>query len=308
MMKKVKYIVATRASALAYEQTRKAVEFLEQKHPKPTFEIRKISTRGDHRQEHPLSQFGGVGVFVKEIEQALLDGEVDFAVHSLKDVPSKENPSLELCSFPKRDMPNDLFLTRDGSTIHDIKQGFVAGTGSPRRQVQIKRARPDARFKDIRGNIDTRISKLEAGNYDALILAAAGFNRSGRHFNPEAAMPVDISLPAIGQGVLVLQCRRDDISTKQLLQSVNHTETELEVQAERTFMKELGGGCQIPVAAYAKIEGPVLRLEGMIGDISLERSIRMGTEGPPEEAEQLAIELARDMENKCKKENIHFHQ
>ena len=305
-MKKTIYKVASRASGLAFKQAHLATELLQKQFPSLNFDIQKISTHGDRRRDRPLSQFGGMGVFVKEIEQALLNGEVDFAVHSLKDVPTKTDPDLELCAFPKRELPNDLFLTRDGSTIHTLKKGAVVGTGSPRRQVLIRGARPDVKFLDIRGNIDTRLSKLQSGQYDAIVLAAAGFRRAGRTFTKEQLLPIDVSLPAIGQGVLVLQCRKDDTDTRELLKTVTHHQTELEVKAERMFMKELGGGCQIPVAAFSQIKKNTLYMEGMIGDISLERSIRMKKEGEPEKGEDLAKELARDMLERCERENIQF--
>ncbi|MBS3775597.1 MAG: hydroxymethylbilane synthase [Bacteroidales bacterium] len=305
-MGKTTYKVATRASKLAYRQTEQAVNLLKQHYTEATFEIHKISTKGDRRQERSLSQFGGQGVFVKEIEQALLNGEMDFAVHSLKDVPTKVDQDLELCAFPRREIPNDLFLTRDGSTIHTIREGFVVGTGSPRRQVQIRRIRPDAHCKDIRGNIDTRLSKLEHDDYDAIVLAAAGFKRAGRQYDSSHIMPVDVSLPAIGQGVLALQCRKSDGQLINLLQAVNHKETELEIMAERKFMKELGGGCQIPVAAYAKINGSVMNIEGLIGDRSMKRSIRMKVSGPPEQGEEIAKKLAGEMLDRCENENIQF--
>jgi hydroxymethylbilane synthase len=258
--------VATRGSVLALAQTRQLVEQLRGANPAVHFEVVTFATTGDRITDRPLSQFRGMGVFVKELEAALLSGSADLAVHSLKDVPIACAKGLSLATFPVRNNPFDLCLGRSGRCFADLPPGAVVGTSSPRRLVQLRAQRPDLVFKDLRGNVDTRLRKLDAGNYDAIIVAAAGMLRLGKPFDPAALLPPEICLPAAGQGCLVLECREDDVDALGVAAKVDDAMTRLAVSAERDFLGAIGGGCRTPAAVYAKNRGQQLTLWAMIGD------------------------------------------
>jgi hydroxymethylbilane synthase len=258
--------VATRGSALALAQTRQLVQELERHSPDCSFEIITLTTTGDRVTDRPLSQFRGIGVFVKEIEKALLDGQADLAVHSLKDVPVERVEGLTPAAFPKRNKAADLLLTRTGAQFGELPPGAVIGTSSLRRLVQLRAIRPDLAFKDLRGNLDTRLRKLEEGQYDGIVAAAAGMLRLGRRFSPESMLPFSVCLPAAGQGCLVIECRAADTRSQAIAAKVNDETTRLEVSAERDFLRAIGGGCQTPIAVYAKITGARLAISAAIGD------------------------------------------
>ena len=287
-----KYIVATRPSLLAFTQTQQTVQLLRDKNPDCEFEIIKISTHGDKVTDKPLTEFGGTGVFVKELENAILDGKADFAIHSLKDVPSIQPNNLVLATFPKREDPRDVLLIRNGMTLQELKEDCIIGTGSPRRIVQLAEIKPKAQFAELRGNIDTRIQKLENGNYDAIVLAAAGLNRLGKMLDAKAFVSTDLCLPAIGQGAIAIECRADDTETIAILRSINHSDTEMAIIAERAYMKTIGGGCKFPLGAYATIQGNIITLEVMIGNHHTQQIIRMSDKAIVEEAESLGNCLA----------------
>lgn len=260
--------IATRPSKLAVGQTKIIVSQLQAANPDVRFELVTISTLGDRDHASSLTAFGGTGVFVKELEQALLDGRADAAVHSLKDVPSGQPHGLQLASFPERENACDVFISRSGKRIEDMPQGFILGTGSPRRVLQLLKLRPDAQLRDIRGNIDTRLAKLDAGEYDAIILARAGLNRLG--LAPAGATDLDMRqcIPAIGQGCIAIECRADDPETRQIMRSINHSETEACIRAERIFMATVEGGCKFPLAAHAVPSLGGILLRAIIGDLS----------------------------------------
>ena len=287
-----KYIVATRPSLLAFTQTQQTVQLLRDKNPDCEFEIIKISTHGDKVTDKPLTEFGGTGVFVKELENAILDGKADFAIHSLKDVPSIQPNNLVLATFPKREDPRDVLLIRNGMTLQELKEDCIIGTGSPRRIVQLAEIKPKAQFAELRGNIDTRIQKLENGNYDAIVLAAAGLNRLGKTLDAKAFVSTDLCLPAIGQGAIAIECRADDTETIAMLRSINHSDTEMAIIAERAYMKTIGGGCKFPLGAYATIQRNIITLEVMIGNHHTQQIIRMSDKAIVEEAESLGNCLA----------------
>jgi hydroxymethylbilane synthase len=287
-----KYIVATRPSLLAYTQTEQTVNLLRAQNPDCEYEIVKFSTHGDKVTDKPLTAFGGTGVFVKELENAILEGKADFAIHSLKDVPSIQPDELVLASFPQRESPCDVVLTRDGKTVSELGENCVIGTGSPRRIVQIAAVQPTAEFKEIRGNIDTRLQKLADGQYDAIVLAAAGLNRLGKSPAATSILSTEVCLPAIGQGAIAIECRKDDAETIQMLRSINHTETEIAIKAERSFMLTVGGGCKFPLAAYATISGSAIHLEAMTGDHKAYKMVRLSEESTIDKAVELGKSLA----------------
>ncbi len=307
MTEKTGFIVATRGSLLARTQTGQTVDEIQKNNPESSFEIKQISTIGDNVTDKPLVSFGGTGVFVKELENALLDNKADFAVHSLKDVPNNLPDGLILASFPKREKTNDLFLARNGKTIYDLPQGCKIGTGSPRRIVQLKKIRPDAVFSDLRGNIDTRLRKLEEGQYDAIILAAAGMLRLGKTLPLSAYISTDELLPAIGQGAIAIECRADDKKTMEVIQKINHYETEIAVKTERVFMKEIEGGCKFPLAAYAIVNGNEIKFDVMAGELATGRFIRKSETSSIEKAPEMAVRMAHELLSECEREGIKLY-
>ncbi len=287
--------MATRPSLLAYTQTQQTVALLQERHPEIEFEIVKISTHGDKVADKPLTQFGGTGVFVKELENALMDGRADFAVHSLKDVPSIQPEGMLLAAFAPREDVRDVLLLNSAQSKEDLADDCIIGTGSPRRIVQLQQIKPNAQFKELRGNIDTRIQKLQDGHYDAIVLAAAGLNRLGKEIPENAFLSVDESIPAIGQGAICLECRADDTETIALLQSINDTATETAIIAERSLMKRIGGGCKFPLGAYAKIKNGKLTMMAMTGDHLTGKMISIEDADLPENAEQLGVKMAEKL-------------
>lgn len=229
------------------------------------YELKRIVTKGDRIQKVTLSKIGGKGLFVKEIERELLDGEIDFAVHSMKDVPAELPEGLEIAAVPKREDASDVLISRTGTRFNELPYGSVIGTSSLRRAAQLLHARPELVVRPVRGNVDTRLNKLRNGAFDAIVLAASGLKRLGL---PEAAraepLPEDVSLPAIGQGALAIECRSDDADLKKLLESIDDPETHETVLAERAFLKRLGGSCQVPIAARCKKRAGYFELTGLV--------------------------------------------
>ncbi|RXQ95700.1 hydroxymethylbilane synthase [Ancylomarina salipaludis] len=307
MSPKKKLIVATRPSLLAYTQTMQTVELLQKANPDIEFEVKKFSTQGDRVLNRSLTEFGTTGLFVKELEHALLEGEADIAVHSLKDVPSFHPEGLKLVAYPEREDSRDAFLTRDGQLIEDMPEGFVLGTGSPRRRVQLAHIRPDIEFKEIRGNIDTRKQKLMDGEYDAIILAAAGMNRMGNPASEDCLLDVDMCIPAIGQGAIAIETRSDDAETIARVARVNHKPTELAVLAERAFMAEIEGGCKFPLAAHAVVDGNLLNMIAIVGDLKSGDFIVESIEVPVEDSVAKSAELAKKMKAACAEKGINFY-
>ncbi|HLP03911.1 MAG TPA: hydroxymethylbilane synthase [Paludibacter sp.] len=299
-----KFIVATRPSLLAYTQTQQTVDVLKRENPDCEFEIIKISTHGDAVANKPLTAFGGTGVFVKELENALYEGVADFAVHSLKDVPSTQPDGLVLAAFPVRQDARDVVLTRQGTGLQNLGGGCKIGTGSPRRMVQVAAMKPDAVFTDLRGNIDTRLQKLEDGQYDAIVLAAAGLKRLGKPVEESAILPMDVCIPAVGQGAIAVECRADDTETIALLKTINDPATEVAVLAERSYMKTIGGGCKFPLGAYATVNADKVTLQVMLGNHFTGQIIRMGRTAPVTEAGELGRELGEAIIREAGKQGI----
>lgn len=278
--------VGTRQSQLALTQTGQVIKQLEQlcqQHGLPyTFEIHKIVTKGDQILDVTLSKVGGKGLFVKEIEHALLTGVIDMAIHSMKDMPYELPEGLIIGAVPKRLSPQDCLILKNGQSLADLPQGAKIGTSSLRRSSQLKFARPDLDLQWIRGNIDSRLRKLETEGFDAIVLAAAGLTRMGWEDRISALLPLDVCVPAVGQGALGVQCRGNDESVTKLLNLLNDKASELTVSAERSFLGTLQGGCQVPIGAHATIveetaEGPLLELTGIVGSpdgVTLLKDIR----------------------------------
>ena len=287
--------IATRKSALALWQAEYVKAELLRNHPNLTVELVPMSTQGDKILDTPLAKIGGKGLFVKELEQAMLEDRADIAVHSMKDVPVEFPDGLMLHTICPRENPQDAFVSNQFKSIDELPPGAVVGTSSLRRQCQLKALRPDLTVRDLRGNVNTRLAKLDNGEYAAIILAAAGLIRLGFEQRIAALMPVDTSLPANGQGAVGIECRSDDKEVKQLLSALEHRETRICVLAERAMNRKLQGGCQVPIGAYAVIENDTLWLRGLVGALDGSEIIRHQLRGPVAEAEQLGVALAEHL-------------
>jgi len=284
--------IGTRGSRLALYQANWVKERLMEAHPNLKVTLFKIKTTGDKIQDAPLAKIGGKGLFVKEIEEALIQKRIDLAVHSIKDVPTEFPKGLHLSVITKREDPRDVFISREGRTLKELPQRAKIGTSSLRRQAQLLHFRNDFELIPLRGNLDTRLRKLKTMNLDGIVLALAGIKRLGFEENITEIIPTEISLPAIGQGALGTETRMDDKEVEDLIRFLNDQDSSIAVSAERAFLKKLEGGCQVPIAAYASIVGSILRIDGLVGTIDGKRFIRDHVEGPVEEAESLGIKLA----------------
>ena len=285
------FVVGTRGSRLALCQTEIVLESLRPTHPPVQFEVCPVRTAGD-RSRASLSRIGGRGVFVIELERALLAGDIDIAVHSLKDLPSLETPGLTIAAVGQREDPRDAIVARSGLTLTELPSDAVVGTGSPRRAAQLLALRPGLRIADIRGNVDTRIRKVQDGEYDAVVLAGAALARLGWLDRATELLSLDVMLPAVGQGALAVQVRSNDAEAMELVRAADHPETRAAVIAERAFERRLGGGCQAAIAALGEVQGGRLRLRGLVADPAGHHLIRDEIEGPSGEAETLGIRLA----------------
>jgi hydroxymethylbilane synthase len=263
----MKIVLATRRSKLALAQARAYVRDLVRLNPGLEVEELHVVTSGDRFQDRPLQDIGGKGLFIKEIEEALLDGRADFAVHSIKDVPAELAPGLELAAIPRREDPRDVLVTRGGG-LSSLPDGAVVGTSSMRRALQLRERRPDLRTEPLRGNVDTRLGKLETGHIDAIVLAYAGLRRLGLAERASQVLEPEEMLPAVGQGALGIECRAEDERIRALLKCTEHPETRVVVEGERAFMRTVGGNCQLPVAAHAVLGESEVWLRGLLADSS----------------------------------------
>jgi hydroxymethylbilane synthase len=257
--------IATRTSPLALWQAEHVASRLQEIHPGLRIEMVGMVTRGDKILDSPLSKIGGKGLFVKELELGMLEGTADIAVHSMKDVPMEFPEGLHLPIIMQREDPRDAFVSNTYKTLDELPDGAIVGTSSLRRQTQIRARFPHLQIKDLRGNVNTRLSKLDQGEYDAIILAAAGLIRLDFPHRITAYLPTEQSLPAIGQGAVGIECRRNDPRVENLLAPLRHPETTVCVRAERAMNQRLSGGCQVPVAGFAELEEGALRMRGLIG-------------------------------------------
>jgi hydroxymethylbilane synthase len=285
--------IGTRGSKLALAQSEWVKKIIEERHPYVKAQLVRIKTTGDKITDSPLAKIGGKGLFVKEIEEALLDKGVDLAVHSVKDVPADLPEGLIVSTFPAREDPRDAFVSVKYENLEQLPQGVRVGTGSLRRTAQLLHIRPDLELVPLRGNVDTRLRKLEAGEFQAIILAAAGMRRLGLGDRIGQLLSTEQMLPAIGQGALGLEVRRDDAQTIGLIDLLNDVETQVTVKAERAFLKELEGGCQVPIAAFCQVNGKGLCLEGMVAELDGSHVIRDKITGQRNEAGEIGISLAR---------------
>lgn len=288
-------VIGTRASKLALWQSHHIGHLIEQEYADVTVTIKQIVTSGDKIQNMPLSKIGGKGLFTKELEDAILSGQIDLAVHSLKDMPIKLPNGLTLAAITRRENPGDALISPRYKTIDELPLGAKIGTSSLRRRAQLKQYRPDLLIFDLRGNVDTRLKKMETEGLDAIILAVSGLNRLGWGEKITEVLSHKICLPAVGQGALALETREGDEKVRSLLSFLNHAGTNKGVMAERAFLKVVEGGCQVPVGAYAEIVKDSLHIEAVILSVDGQQVVRDRLAGKPQDAVSLGEKLANRM-------------
>ncbi|WP_305909106.1 hydroxymethylbilane synthase [Methylomarinum sp. Ch1-1] len=287
--------IATRKSPLALWQAEHVATRLEQAFPEIKAELVTMVTRGDKLLDAPLAKVGGKGLFVKELEQGMLEGAADIAVHSMKDVPVEFPPGLHLSVILQREDPTDAFVSNHYGSLKDLPANARIGTCSLRRQCQVKERLPEAEILNLRGNVNTRLAKLDAGEFDAIILASAGLKRLGMEERiAESLDPAD-SLPAIGQGAVGIECRADDVVINTYLQALHDEETTIRLRAERAMNARLNGGCQVPIAGFAELDNGRLMMRGLVGKPDGSLVYRAEASGTPEQAEQIGLTIAEDL-------------
>jgi len=287
--------IATRGSKLALIQAGWVQDQLKLSFPGLKVELLIVKTTGDVILDVPLAQVGGKGLFVKEIEEAILDGRAQVAVHSIKDMPTDLPPGLHLAAVPVREDPRDVLISRSGRNLADLPPGARLGTSSLRRAAQALAFRPDLKVVSIRGNVETRLKKMDQGQVEAVVLAAAGLKRMGLIERATQFLEPRFMLPAVGQGALGLECRKEDQATNELLSRLNDPRTSTEVQAERAFLARLQGGCQVPLACQAVLIGQRLTVDGLVAGLEGRPLIRRQTSGPAQTAERLGRDLADEI-------------
>jgi len=271
----MKIIFATRPSALARWQTARVIQLLQAEHPGLECNEYVITTTGDRVLDRPLPEIGGKGLFTSELEDALLSGKVDAAVHSLKDLPVEDTPGIVVAAIPEREAAHDVLVSADGWTISNLPEGARVGTCSTRRTAQLLARRPDLTILPLRGNVDSRVRKALTGEYDAIVLAQAGLTRLGLQAHISEVFPLEVMLPAPGQGALAVQCREDDAETRERLAAIHDPLTAAAVGAERAFLSNLGGGCSLPVAAFAEKNNGTIILTGAVLSADGKQAIRL---------------------------------
>ena len=292
----MKLVVGTRGSNLALVQTNWVVDQLKKENPGVEFEVKIIKTKGDLIKDLPLDKIGDKGLFVKEIEKSLLDGEIDMAVHSMKDMPSYLTEGLKFAHSPKREDPRDALIFKEGyKSLDDLPQGARIGTGSKRRKYQLLKHRPDLEIVPIRGNIETRIKKIETEKLDGVVLAASGLRRAGLDDKIDYYIPTDIMLPAPAQGILALEIREDDKETEKIIDSIKDDITKIQIDAERGFLIGVNGSCHIPMGAYCEIEGEKITLTGLYGDGEGKKIVVQSQVGTLADAPKIGYELAKSV-------------
>ena len=292
----MKLVVGTRGSNLALVQTNWVVDQLKKENPGVEFEVKIIKTKGDLIKDLPLDKIGDKGLFVKEIEKSLLDGEIDMAVHSMKDMPSYLPEGLKFAHSPKREDPSDALIFKEGyKSLDDLPQGARIGTGSKRRKYQLLKHRPDLEIVPIRGNIETRIKKIETEKLAGVVLAASGLRRAGLDDKIDYYIPTDIMLPAPAQGILALEIREDDKETEKIIDSIKDDITKIQIDAERGFLIGVNGSCHIPMGAYCEIEGEKITLTGLYGDGEGKKIVVQSQVGTLADAPKIGYELAKSV-------------
>lgn len=292
----MKIVVGTRGSKLALIQSNWVVEELKKANPGVDFEVKIIKTKGDLITNLPLHKIGDKGLFTKEIEQQLLDGNIDMAIHSMKDMPSTLPKGLKFADVPKREDPRDVLVLREEyKSIDDLPEGAKIGTGSKRRMYQLLKYRPDLEIVNIRGNIDTRIKKIYDENLDGIVLAASGLIRAGFKDKISSYIPIDIMVPAPAQGALAIEIREDDNKIAEIISHIRDEKTEIQVKAERGFLAGVNGGCHIPMGAYCEIDGDNITLTGLYGEEDGSKLIIKSMDGKIEDANKIGYHLAKDV-------------
>jgi len=294
-MKSHKIIIGSRGSQLALWQANWVKSQLENLHGNADISIRVITTSGDKIKDVPLSKIGGKGLFVKEIEEALLAKEIDLAVHSMKDVPIEIPSQLEISIITKRENPLDALISKNGIKLADLPQGATIGTSSLRRSSQLLNYRNDFKIHPLRGNVDTRLKKVEEGKYDAILLASAGLNRLGWSNRITEEISHEIIIPAMGQGALGIETRLGDSKTYNFISSLNHEQTNYEVSAERALVGKLDGGCQVPIGAYAKTEDNLITLKGLVASLDGKIIHKSEIVGPIDDAINIGQDLGEEL-------------
>ncbi len=287
--------IATRKSPLALWQAEEVARQIKLHHPQQAVELVKMTTQGDVILDTPLAKIGGKGLFVKELETGMLNGDADIAVHSMKDVPMMLPEGLHLSVIMERENPTDAFVSNTVKTIDDLPLNARVGTCSLRRQTQLKERRPDIQILDLRGNVNTRLAKLDNGDYDAIILASAGLIRLGFEDRIEHNISTEKSLPAIGQGAVGIECREDDQEINELLAPLHHGDTAIRVNAERALNLRLNGGCQVPIGGFAELDGDQVRLRGLIGFPDGSKIFRSEKVALQQDAYELGVEVAEEL-------------
>jgi hydroxymethylbilane synthase len=288
--------IATRRSQLALWQAEHVAALLRTAHPHLPVELVPMTTQGDRVQDRALAEVGGKGLFVKELEVAMQEGRADIAVHSMKDVPSELPPGFCIAAVLPRANPHDAFLSLRHARFADLPAGARVGTSSPRRQAQLRHARPDLRLELLRGNVDTRLRRLEEGALDAILLACAGLERLGLGARITQQLDLDLSLPAVGQGVIGIECREDDAASREALAALHHEESFVRLNAERAFAQGLRGSCHSPIAAHALLSGEALELRGFVGAPDGGEVYRDAERGLAADAEAMGRRLAARMQ------------
>ena len=292
MSEKTLIVIGSRGSRLAMTQAEWIGDRIKHFRPDLEFHIKKISTSGDKIVDVALARIGGKGLFTKEIENELLSGDIDLAVHSMKDLPTELPGGLTIGAVPIREDPRDALVSRDNRKFSELSERAVVGTCSLRRRAQVLAARPDLQVADLRGNLDTRLKKVREGRYDAILLACAGIRRLGRQDIISEVLDPDTVMPAVGQGALCVEIREDNAFVRGLLAPIHHDESERAVRAERALMRELEGGCQVPVGGHARVEQGTLVLSAIVASLEGEKVVRARDAGSPEEPEELGKRVA----------------
>jgi len=287
--------IATRKSALAMWQAEYVRDALPAHYPDLVIELVPMSTQGDKILDTPLAKIGGKGLFIKELEVAMLEGRADIAVHSMKDVPVEFPEGFGLHVICERENPYDAFVSNQYSSIDELPEGAVVGTSSLRRQCQLRKRRPDLTIKDLRGNVNTRLAKLDAGEYDAIILASAGLIRLGMQDRIAQPIPAEVSLPAVGQGAVGIECRNDDQDLIDLISALNHNDTATRVTAERALNARLQGGCQVPIGSFAELKDGRLTLTGMVGATDGSTLLFAQSSSDAQDAQALGVTVAESL-------------
>ena len=287
--------IATRKSPLALWQAEHVKRRLQEAHAGLEIELVTMSTQGDKILDTPLAKIGGKGLFVKELEQGMLEGRADIAVHSIKDVPMEFPEGLYLSTILEREEPCDAFVSNKYNNIDELPEGAIVGTSSLRRRCQLLEKRPDLEIKDLRGNVNTRLAKLDNGEFDAIILACAGLIRLEMADRIRQSISSEFMLPAVGQGAVGIESREGDDETLSLLSVLDHADTRDRILAERAFNHRLHGGCQVPIACHAILEGDTLKMRGLVGEIDGSRILESAASGSRSDAEKIGIELADDL-------------